>query len=161
MNENPTSPAVASGKPTITELQAKELIFRAGVAAEQAAGAQGISHGDAATLLDAASGGTRIAGIVFPPIHAAFMLMLGRVEEFAKERANLGTDFGNMAALAFVLKNPALAWEMLQNDEAAKLFEDTVTTFAMKFTLADLKEISNWVAKEMHRFSEKGETTGK
>lgn len=156
MNDTPTPT-----KPTLTELQAKELIFLAGVLAEQAAAAQGIAPDDAAALLDAASGGTRISGVRFPPIHAGFMLMLGRVEEFAKERAMLGTDFGNMAALAFVLKEPELAWAMLQNEQAAKLFEETVTGFAMRFTLADLKAIADWVAKEMARFSEKGETAGK
>lgn len=148
-------------KPTITQLQANQLVFIAGVKAEQAAREQGVAGEDAATLLDAASGGVKIAGVTFPPIHGGFMLMMGRVEEFAETRKMLGTEMGNMGALAFILKNPELAWSMLKTPEAALLFEETVTEFAMNFTLPDLMQIGKWIEKEMHRLKEKGEDAGK
>lgn len=148
-------------KPTITQLQANQLAFLAGVKAEQAAKEQGVAPDDAAALLDAATGGVKIAGITFPPIHAGFMLMMGRVEEFAEKRKMLGTEMGNMAALAFILKSPDLAWLMLRTPEAALLFEETVTEFAMAFTMGDLMLVGKWIEAEMTRLKSKGDEPGK
>lgn len=148
-------------KPTIAQLQANQLAFLAGMKAEKAAKEQGVAPDDAAALLDAASGGVKIAGITFPPIHGGFMLMMGRVEDFAEQRKMLGTEMGNMGALAFILKNPELAWSMLKNPEAALLFEETVTEFTMHFTLPDLLKIGKWIEAEMKRLNDKGEDAGK
>jgi len=155
MNDTPPT------KPTITQLQANQLVFLAGVKAEQAARSHGTAPDDAAALLDAASGGVKIAGIVFPPIHGGFMLMMGRVNEFAESRKMLDTEMGNMAALAFILKNPELAWTMLKTADAALLFEETVTEFAMHFTLPDLLQIGKWIEAEMQRLKDKGDDAGK
>lgn len=154
----PNTPA----RPTLTQLEANQLVFLAGVKAEREAKAQGLSAEDGATLLDAATGGVVIGGIKFPPIHGAFMLMLERAEEFAETRKALGSDFGNMASLAFILKDPELAWGMLRNPNAAELFEDTVTSFALSLTLNELKEVADWIGREMKRFSSQGaDTPGK
>jgi len=155
------TPPITTGKPTITQLQANQLVFAAGVKAEQEARAAGMASEDAAALLDAASGGVIIGGIQFPPIHGGFMLMMGRVEEFAKQRGMLGTEMGNMGALAFILKNPKLAWDMLRNAEAALLFEETVTEFVMCFTMAELIEVGDWIKREMERLNTKGGEAGK
>jgi|GEM_PF-2667416 len=154
MSDTPT-------KPTITQLQANQLIFAAGIKAEQEARAAGMAGDDATALLDAASGGVVIGGVQFPPIHGGFMLMMGRVAEFATTRSMLGTEMGNMGALAFILKNPKLAWDMLRNADAALLFEETVTEFAMAFTLAQLVEIGGWIEREMKRLNTKGDEAGK
>ncbi len=148
-------------KPTITQLQANQLIFLAGAKAEAAAKEQGIAPDDAAALLDAASGGIKVAGMRFPPIHGAFMLMMSRVADFAETRQMLGTEMGHMGALAFILKAPQLAWEMLKTPEAALLFEETVTEFAMQFTLADLVKVGDWIKREMERLTTKGDDAGK
>jgi len=160
MSDTPT-PAVTSGKPTITQLEANQLIFLAGVKAEQEAKANGLAADDAATLLDAAGGGVTVAGITFPPIHGAFMLMMGRVADFAEKRGMLGTEMGNMGALALILKEPKLAWDMLRNADAALLFEETVTEFVMGFTLTELLKIGDWIKREMDRLNTKGDDAGK
>jgi len=159
MSDTPT-PA-ANAKPTITQLEANQLVFLAGVKAEQEAKAGGLAAEDSATLLDAAGGGVTIASITFPPIHGAFMLMMGRVADFAEKRSMLGTEMGNMGALAFILKEPKLAWDMLRHADAALLFEETVTEFAMRFTFADLKLVGEWIEREMKRLSAKGDDAGK
>ena len=157
MNSTPTTPT----KPTITQLQANQLIFAAGIKAEQEARANGMAGEDAAALLDAASGGVIIGGVTFPPIHGGFMLMMGRVAEFAKTRTMLGTEMGNMGALAFILKEPKLAWDMLRHVDAALLFEETVTEFAMAFTLEQLVAVGRWIEREMKRLNTKGDEAGK
>jgi hypothetical protein len=146
-------------RPTLTQLEANQLVFLAGVKAEREAKAQGLSPEDGATLLDAASGGVVIGGLKFPPIHGAFMLMLERAEAFAEKRKVLKSDFGDMASLAFILKNPELAWGMLRNESAAELYEETVTSFALNLTLDDLKAVADWVGREMKRFSTPAEAT--
>ena len=151
----------APTKPTITQLQANQLIFAAGVKAEQEARASGMAAEDSSTLLDAASGGVIIGGVTFPPIHGGFMLMMGRVAEFAEKRTMLGTEMGNMGALAFILKNPKLAWDMLRTADAALLFEETVTEFTMAFTLEQLMAVGDWIKREMERLNTKGEQAGK
>ena len=159
--QTPLPAAITSGKPTITQLQANQLVFLAGVKAEQAAKEGGMPADDAGALLDAANGGIKVAGIVFPPIHGAFMLMMGRVQDFAEKRSMLGTEMGSVGALAFILKEPKLAWDMLREPDAALLFEETVTEFAMQFTLADLMKISEWIKREMARLNQKGDDAGK
>ena len=151
----PNTPA----RPTLTQLEANQLVFLAGVKAERDAKAQGLSAEDGATLLDAASGGVIIGGLKFPPIHGAFMLMMDRAAAFAEKRRGLSSDFGDMASLAFILKNPELAWEMLRNDAAAEIYEETVTRFALHLSLDDLKSVADWVACEMKRFSSQAEAT--
>ena len=160
MNDTPPI-AVISGKPTITQLQANQLVFLAGVKAEQEARAGGIAQDDSTALLDAGNGGVKIAGITFPPIHGGFMLMMSRVNEFATQRSSLATEMGSLGALAFILKEPRLAWDMLRNPDAALLFEETITEFAMGFTLADCRQIGDWIKREMDRLNQKGDEVGK
>jgi len=69
-----------------------------------------------------------------------------------------------MGALGFILKEPTLAWSMLKHAdaaEAAMLFEETVTEFAMQFTLTEFKALSVWIGSEMERMNSKGEEAGK
>lgn len=140
-------------KPTLTELQANQLVFLAGVKAEKEAAAKGLSAEESASLLDAASGGRVIAGIVFPPIHAAYQLMLHRVSELAEKRQSLGSPMGSMGALAFLLKNPELAWQIIQADDEGALFEKTVIEFAMHLTMADLAKVAAWIKEESDKLS--------
>lgn len=155
------SDTTPTNKPTITQLQANQLAFLAGARAEQAAKTQGISSHDAEILLDAASGGFTVAGMAFPPIHGGFMLLLGKVEELATARPLLGSEMGNLAALAFILKEPELAWSMIKDSEAAGLFEETVTEFSMRFTFAQMTALMRWVGKEMARMKDSGDSAGK
>lgn len=140
-------------KPTLTELQANQLVFLAGVKAEQEAAAQGVSRDESASLLNAAAGGRVIAGMVFPPIHAAYQLMLHRVSEIAEKRQALGSPMGSMAALAFVLKSPELAWELIEADDEGALLEKTVTRFSMGMTMADLAKVAAWIKEESDKLS--------
>lgn len=150
-------------KPTITQLQANWQIHIAGIQAEKAAREQGAAPGEIATLLDAASGGIIVAGLVFPPIHSAFMLMLSKVEALTKTKPALATEMNNLAALALILHSPRQAWAMLRDStaEAADLFEAAVIEFAMQLTLADLRALMAWVATEMERLKDQGENAGK
>lgn len=149
-----------SPKPTITELEANWNVHLAGLRAEQEARKKGMSTLDGITLLDAAVGGKIIGGILFPPIHAAFMLMMAQVEPLAANNPALDTEMGNMAALALILHSPDKAWPMLREGHAA-LFAVAVTEFAMQFDLADLKELTAWINEEMTKLNSKGEAAGK
>jgi hypothetical protein len=149
--------------PEISQLEANRLAFLAGVAGEKAARAQGIGAGEAATLLDAATGGILIAGIVFPPIHPAFILMQDRLSAFAAKKPILNHPSADCAATAFILKNPELAWSMLRrnDDDAVEQFYLTITEFGLHFTTADFKELFAWVALESQRMQSGGDDAGK
>jgi hypothetical protein len=148
-------------RPTITQLEANWQVHLAGMRAEAIARQQGVSEEEGSTLLDAAGGGCTIKGFKFPPVHGGFMLMLSRVEEFAKKKPILGSDMGNIAALAFILGCPEHAWAMLRNADAVDLFEEAVTEFAMQFNITDLKQIVAWTTKELQRLKETGDDAGK
>ena len=149
--------------PEISQLEANRLAFLAGVQAEKEARARGIGEGEAATLLDAASGGIIIAGIEFPPIHPAFVLMQDRLAAFAAKKQILNYPAADCAATAFILKNPKLAWDMLRtvSDDAVEQFYLTITEFGMKFTTDDFKKLFAWVALESQRMHSTGEDAGK
>jgi hypothetical protein len=140
-------------KPTITELDANRLVFLAGVKAEKEAAAAGVSPDESSTLLNAGAGGRVIGGITFPPIHAAYQLMLHRVGELAEKRQALGSPMGSMAALAFLLKEPQLAWRLLQAEDGGQLFDETVTEFAMALTMKDLAKVAEWIKEESDRLN--------
>ncbi|WP_395737464.1 hypothetical protein [Prosthecobacter sp.] len=162
MNETTLS-AAAETKPEISQLEANQRAFLAGIKAEQEARARGVASEDAATLLDAAVGGVVIAGIGFPPIHPAFILMQDRLAEFAKVKTILNHPSADCAATAFILKNPELAWNILKRKEpeAVELFYETVTEFGMSFTTADFKKLFEWVALENQRMLASGDAAGK
>lgn len=141
-------------KVTITELQANQLVFLAGVKAEQEAAKSGIAPEESSTLLRAAVGGKAIGGVVFPPIHAAFQMLVERVNDLTTQRRGLGSPMGQMAAMAFLLKEPEMAWQMIDAEDQGKLFEDTVIRFGLKLTLTDLKHVAEWIASEMKALSD-------
>lgn len=149
--------------PEISQLEANRRAFLAGVQAEQEARARGIGEGEAETLLDAASGGIIIAGIEFPPIHPAFVLMQDRLAAFAAKKQIMNHPAADCAATAFILKNPKLAWDMLRtvSDEAVERFYETITEFGMSFTTDDFKKLFAWVALESQRMNSTGEDAGK
>lgn len=147
-------------KPTISELEANWNIHLAGLRAEKEAREKGVTEDQASTLMDAAAGGRVVAGVLFPPITAAYMLMLNRVEELAKTEPVLGTEMGNLAALALILHSPEKAWALIRSG-SPQLFADAVTEFAMLFTLAQLKELMSWVGEESKRLAEHGDDAGK
>jgi hypothetical protein len=157
------TPAAPDTKPTISQLEANRLAFLAGIAAEKEAKAKGVGDEDAATLLDAAVGGCVIAGILFPPIHPAFVLMQDRLEAFAKVKPIMNHPSADCAATAFMLKEPKLAWEMLKSKEAdaVELFYETITEFGMEFTTADFQKLFAWVKLESERMQSGGEEAGK
>lgn len=157
---NDTTPQNSTDtKPEISQLEANRRAFLAGVQAEREARAQGVAPDDAATLLDAASGGCLIAGVVFPPIHPAFVLMQDRLQFFAGRKSILGHPSADAASSAFILKNPQLAWQMLQrsDDEAIEQFYLAVTEFGMSFTTQDFKKLFEWVAQEGRRMLATGD----
>jgi hypothetical protein len=158
MNDTPSE-----ARPEISQLEANRLIFLAGIAAEKEAQAQGVASGDAATLLDAAVGGKIIAGIVFPPIHPAFILMQDKLQAFAKQKPIMNSSAADCAATAFMLKNPKLAWSMLssKSPEAVEVFYETITEFGMEFSAEDFKALFAWVAEESARMQSGGEDAGK
>jgi len=160
---NTSSTPAAEARPEISQLEANRLAFLAGVAAEQEARARGIGDEEAATLLDAAAGGKIIGGILFPPIHPAFILMQDRLAAFAAKKPILNYPAADCAATAFILKNPKLAWEMLRTatDDVVEQFYLTITEFGMQFTTDDFKKLFAWVALEGQRMHSTGEDAGK
>lgn len=150
-------------KPEISQLEANRRAFLAGVEAEKEARAQGVASADAETLLDAGAGGILIAGIVFPPIHPAFVLMQDRLAAFAKQKTILNHPSADCAATAFILKEPKLAWAMLKSrePEAVEMFYETITDFGMQFSVQDFKKLFEWVALESSRMQSGGEDAGK
>lgn len=163
MNSDSLQPIGTVTLPEISQLEANRLAFLAGVAAEQEARARGVGESEAETLLDAAVGGTVIGGIVFPPIHPAFILMQDRLTAFAAKKPILNHPSADCAATAFILKNPKLAWDMLRvvSDEAVEQFYLTIVEFGMHFTTADFKALFAWVALESQRMQSGGEDAGK
>jgi hypothetical protein len=149
--------------PEISQLEANRRAFLAGVQAEKEARAKGIGESEAATLLDAGRGGVIIAGIEFPPIHPAFVLMQDRLAAFAEKKKILNNPAADCAATAFILKTPQLAWDMLRatTDEAVEQFYLTITEFGMSFTTEDFKKLFAWVALETQRMHTTGEDAGK
>lgn len=149
--------------PEISQLEANRLAFLAGVTAEKEARAKGIGDGEAATLLDAACGGIVIAGIEFPPIHPAFVLMQDRLAAFAARKPILNYPAADCAATAFILKNPKLAWDMLRttSDDAVEQFYLTITEFGMGFTTDDFGKLFAWVTLESQRMQSTGQDAGK
>lgn len=160
MNDSPSPETV---KPVITQLEANRLAFLAGAAAEKEARAKGVSEGDAATLLDSAAGGVIIGGILFPPLHPAFVLMQDRMIKFAEKMPILNHPSADCAATAFILKEPKLAWQMLRSDapEAVEQWYLTVTEFGLNFTASDFKQLFEWVRLESQRMQQGGEDAGK
>lgn len=161
-----TSPEITLGAPPlpeISQLEANRQAFLAGVAAEKEARAQGVASADAETLLDAATGGVIIAGITFPPIHPAFVLMQDKLAAFAKIKTILNHPSADCAATAFILKEPKLAWAMLKSKdpEVVEMFYETITDFGLRFTVADFKELFAWVSLETQRMQNGGEASGK
>lgn len=139
------------------------MAFNAGIAAEQAASARGVGGEDAATLLDAASDGVVIAGVKFPPLMPAFVLMQDRLQTFAKAKPILDHPSADCAATAFILADPKRAWAMLRSKEAdaVETFYEAVIDFGLQFTAADYKALFDWVALETRRMQSGGETSGK
>ena len=162
MNDLSQTPGAVT-LPEISQLEANRLAFLAGVAAEKEARAKGIGDGEAATLLDAACGGIVIAGVMFPPIHPAFVLMQDRLAAFAAKKPILNHAAADCAATAFLLKNPKLAWDMLRTvtDDAVEQFFLTITEFGLSFTTADFKKLFAWVSLESQRMHSTGEDAGK
>lgn len=160
---NDTSPTLEPTKPVITQREANQMAFNAGVAAEQAARSQGVSGDDAATLLDAASGGTVIAGVKFPPLMPAFVLMQDRLQAFAKAKPILDHPSADCASTAFILHDPKRAWAMLRSKEpdAVEQFYEAVIEFGLQFTTDDFRKLFDWIAAEMRRMQSVGETSGK
>lgn len=149
--------------PEISQLEANRLAFLAGAAAEKEARAKGISDAEAATLLDAASGGVVIAGMQFPPLHPAFILMQDRMRAFAEKKTIFNHPSADCAATAFILKEPKLAWQLLNNKaaDAVEVFYETITEFGLHFTAADFKKLFEWVALESQRLHATGDEAGK
>jgi len=152
-----------SPKPEISQLEANRQAFLAGVTAEREARARGVAAEDAATLLDAAAGGIVIAGITFPPLHPAFILMQDRLRLFAEKKQILNHPSADCAATAFILKDPVAAWAMLNSKaaDAVEVFYETITEFGLTFTARDFKRLFEWVALESARMHNGGEDAGK
>lgn len=148
----------APSKPTITELQANQLVFLAGLKAEKDARAQGVSPQDAETLLNAGCGGKIIGGVLFPPIHAGFMLMLEQAQRHAERCPSLGRQQNSMVLMAYILKNPKEAYQLIRRREeaASELLEETITEFAAEFDLSHLAELSEWLESEMEKLNRHG-----
>ncbi len=160
---NDTTPDTNQAKPEISQLEANRLAFLAGVQAEQEARAKGIGEAEAATLMDAAVGGMVIAGILFPPIHPAFVLMQDRLATFAAQKPIMNHASADCASTAFMLKEPKLAWALLNDktEGAAERFYETIVEFGMRFTSKDFKQLFAWVALESERMNSGGEDAGK
>lgn len=154
MSEKPPS-----DKPVISEIEANWNIHLAGLRSEKEARAKGIPEGSGETLLDAAIGGRVIGGVLFPPIHAAFMLMMAKLEDLPEARL-LRTEMDNMAAMGFILQCPKVAWPLLKAGEGKQLM-DAVIEFSAEFTLPELKEIMAWVNEELARLNNQGAGAGK
>ena len=163
MNATPETTPVPEPKPEISQLEANRRAFLAGAAAEKEARARGIGEDEAATLLDAASGGMIIGGIEFPPIHPAFILMQDRLAAFAEQKKILNHPSADCAATAFMLKEPKLAWAMLKDstEGAVERFYETILEFGLHFSSADFKKLFEWVALEGQRMQSGGEDAGK
>lgn len=150
----------------LSELEANWHTHLAGMRAEKAARERGTDEGAAEALLDAACGGKIIGGIKFPPIHAAFLMMMAKAQGIAQRNPDMAcdmmsSDMGHLGALALILHSPELAWQIMKRPDAETLFAEAVTEFAMQFDLIQLKEIVSWIMEDMDRLHRGGDAAGK
>lgn len=146
MNET-TPPAE---KPVISELAANAAVHLAGQQAEQATLSQGISPEEADTLLDGAAGLT-IKGVTFPPVHPAYLLMLGKIGKLAEKEPLLNACGGKLVS-AFLVGNPKVAKALIDSGDAAT-FAEAVHAFMEPFDIDDVKRIQRWIVKEFSRLN--------
>ncbi len=147
-------------KPALSEIEANWNIHYAGIRAEKAAREKGITEGDSENLLNAAAGGKIIGGVLFPPIHAGFMLMMAKLAKLEKWTALYTSELDNAAALAFILHAPKIAWPMIR-DGHEDAFIEAVVDFATAFEITEMQQIMIWVTSEMGRLQTQGEAAGK
>lgn len=142
------SPTAA--KPPISELHANAAVHLAGQQAEAEANANGMSQTEADTLLDGASGLT-IKGVTFPPIHPAYLLMLGKIDKLAEKEPLLNTCEGKLVS-AFLVGRPKEAKQLVDAGDAAA-FAEAVCQFMAPFTIDDVKRIQGWIVNEFKRLN--------
>jgi len=150
--------SLTAEKPTISELHANAAVHFAGQDAEQDALRHGISQVEADTLLDAATGFT-IKGVTFPPIHPAYLLMLGKIDKLAEQEPLLNTCGGKLVS-AFLVGQPKRARQLVQSGDAAA-FAEAVQEFMEPFDIADTLRIDAWLRGEFTRLNGAGDEAGK
>ncbi len=138
---------------TISRREANWYIHLAGQKAAAAARASGeIPEADA--LLNS-SVGLQVNGNTFPPIPAAFLLLIPRIDKLIeKYESDLAQESGTVMLMAYLLVNPEQAWSKLRSinsPEAMEAFEAEVFEFSLKYDVADLGIVSRWIAAEMAR----------
>lgn len=139
-------------KPTITQREANWHVHKAGLEASQAAAAAGVTPEIAGQLLDAAAGLTvqgRNGPINFPPITAAFMMLLPRLSKCRETCPSFANESGVLAATAYLLGDQEGAWQALRADPSGGAFESAAFEFSSQFGLAALKQIGQWLTVQM------------
>lgn len=144
MNDTPAD------KPVISELQANAAVHLAGQQAEAEALANGMSRAEADMLLDAAAGLT-IKGVTFPPVHPAYLLMMGKLDKLAEKEPLLNTCGGKLVS-AFLVGQPKEAKRLIDAGDAMA-FTEAVQAFMEPFTIDDVKRIQRWIVNEFQRLN--------
>jgi hypothetical protein len=143
-------------KPEITRKEANWQVHVAGLQASAQTEVSGIDPATASHLLDAGTG-LNLSGVTFPPIHSGFLMMLPLIESLRTTLVSLSQEGGQLAALAFCLGQPAAAWQTLRAKDNGASFEAASFDYAQQFTLRDLRQLAQWMTKQMAELNDAGE----
>jgi hypothetical protein len=145
----PTESAVPTGKPVITQFQHDWEVHHAGLAAMEAAKAQGMDPNTATALLDGATGLT-VEGVRFPALGAGLVLALPQLGLLSAKSSLLQDAACQMAAMALALHDTPKFWRLVRGGKVEDL-EEAVFDFMSRFTLTGLNKITTWINAEYAR----------
>ncbi len=153
----PASEVSGAEKPTLTTRQANWHVHATGMAAQAVAEQAGCDPSAAASLLSAGSQ-MIIGGIAFPPIHAAYLLLLPAMNTLIEKDEMLNNEGFQLMAMAFSLAEPKRSWSLMRSQSAE--WPEAVFAFAERFTLGDLQKLGHWINGELGRMQDQAEVEG-
>jgi len=149
------APVAADGRPIITQRQANWHVHVEGVKAHTAAESSGVDPDTATSLLNA---GTVISGIQFPPITAAYVLLLPFMEAAVQGDERMQSEAFQLMAMAFALAEPKRTWALLNDKSSPQAWPDAVFSFSSVFNMPELKRLGEWINSELRRMQDEAES---
>lgn len=145
-----TSSSEHEGKPEISQMQANFEVHKAALSAMTQAKQAGFDPDSATALLDNASCGLSIEGVLFPPLGGGLVLALPALGLLINKSTLLKDDSCEMAAMALALHDTQAFWRIVRANDVTKL-EEAVFEFMQRFSIGALKQITVWINTEYAR----------
>ncbi|NBW10993.1 MAG: hypothetical protein EBR82_23480 [Caulobacteraceae bacterium] len=123
-------------------------MHQAGFQATQEAKACGADPEGAEAILNAAAGGKTIGRHLIPPVHAGLMIMLGKLDAMLQRTPSLNNANGQLMGLTMGLVDPEGCWALLTRGDA-EAFEAACYEIGVKFTLAELRQVNDYINAEI------------